>query len=153
MRVRMFKPRFARLVEAGTKRQTIRPLPKRMPKVGDPESWREWTGAPYRSPTREVARVELTGVSLINLGFGPGGFNSGAFELNVQISYMLPKTLIEFAQADGFSTITEMWAWFEAEHGLPFTGILITAKDLTEVNQANEEQNLVPSVAFCSSSL
>jgi hypothetical protein len=151
----MFKPRFARLVEAGTKRQTIRPLPKRMPKVGDPESWREWTGAPYRSPTREVARVELTGVSLINLGFGPGGFNSGAFEVKVQISkyYMLPKTLLEFAVADGFENISAMFQWFEAQHGLPFTGILITAKDLTEVNQANEEQNLVPSVAFCSNSL
>ena len=43
MRVRMFKPQFAPLVKAGTKRQTIRPVPKRLPQPGDLESWREWT--------------------------------------------------------------------------------------------------------------
>ena len=43
MRVRMFKPQFAPLVKAGTKRQTIRPVPKRLPQPGYLESWREWT--------------------------------------------------------------------------------------------------------------
>lgn len=65
MRVRMFQSRFSELISKGIKRQTIRPIPKRMPKEGDLESWREWTGRPYRSPTRKLAQVELQKVSEI----------------------------------------------------------------------------------------
>lgn len=42
--VRMFKPQFAPMVENGTKLQTVRPRPKRMPKEGDAISLRCWTG-------------------------------------------------------------------------------------------------------------
>ena len=70
MRVRTFKPQFAPLVKAGTKRQTIRPMPKRerdIPKEGDLESWREWTGKPYRSKQRELCQVRLILVCVVNL--------------------------------------------------------------------------------------
>lgn len=30
-----------------------------------------------------------------------------------------------FARADGFAGLEALLAWFRAEHGLPFTGILI----------------------------
>ena len=38
--VRMFKPQFAGLVERGENLQTVRPIPKRMPKPGDKISLR-----------------------------------------------------------------------------------------------------------------
>jgi hypothetical protein len=50
MKVLMFQPRFAPLVEAGTKTQTIRPVRRRPIVVGDELSLRAWTGLPYRSP-------------------------------------------------------------------------------------------------------
>jgi hypothetical protein len=130
MRVRTFKPQFAPLVESGVKRQTIRPTPKRIPKVGDHESWREWTGKPYRSPQRELARVELTGVESFKLEETP-------YEILVSLpDRPLKGGLIpidewnSFAKADGFNSMSDMVFWFESTHGLPFTGILILAKDL-----------------------
>jgi hypothetical protein len=74
--VKTFKPQFAPLVERGEKLQTVRPVPKRMPKPKD--------------------RISLP----------PG----------------------QFAVADGFSCWEEMRQWFEHQHGLPFTGILIRWK-------------------------
>lgn len=44
MKVYLFKLRFALLVEAGTKRQTIRPKRKHPTKVGDELSLRTWAG-------------------------------------------------------------------------------------------------------------
>lgn len=118
----MFKPRFAPLVESGVKRQTIRPFPsKHMPKAGDLESWREWTGLPYRSKQRELARVELTFVFPITIE--RGGISVEGDEKNLRrLAGAIPV-------ADGFASLEEMLKWFEAEHGLPFGGILIEAKD------------------------
>lgn len=111
--VRMFKPRFAALVEAGTKTQTVRPAPSRMPKAGDKLSLRTWTGKPYRSKQRvlreavveRVAHCEITETSVI---------------LN---SYAEPCD--DFARADGFRDFFDMQNWFRETHGLPFEGIAI----------------------------
>jgi hypothetical protein len=118
----MFKPQFAPLVESGGKRQTIRPIPKRMPKAGDKESWRQWTGLPYRSKTRELARVDLILVAPITLE----RIKSGT---RITIHAPIPAESSElFAAQDGFSSTMEMFDWFEKNHGLPFTGILIRSK-------------------------
>lgn len=117
MRVRMFKPQFAPLVKNGTKRQTIRPLPKRMPKVGDRESWREWEGKPYRSKQRELAQVELTEVRYIRI---TKDWEKGLF------AYPTRRAII---RKDGFRSVQDMLAWFLKNHGLPFRGILIKSKD------------------------
>ena len=119
----MFKPQFAPLVEAGSKRQTIRPTPKRMPKVGDHESWREWIGKPYRSEQRELAQVELTEVEPINIA------PEVATNLNMHNRQVFYDT-DALAKADGFKGWREMSDWFERTHGLPFTGILIRSKTL-----------------------
>lgn len=114
--VKTFKPRFAPLVEAGTKLQTVRPTPKRdqdMPHAGDRISCREWTGKPYASKQRmlregiieRVAHCEITNECVI--------VNSQAEPLQA------------FANADGFADEFEMWDWFKKTHGLPFEGILI----------------------------
>lgn len=119
MRVRMFKPQFALLVQAGTKRQTIRPMPKRMPKVGDKESWREWIGGAYRSKQRELVRVELTEIRRIKIMKGKA-YLSGKKLSNPEYH--------DLAHQDGFLTAWHMGDWFKQTHRLPFHGILIRAK-------------------------
>lgn len=140
MRVRMFKAQFAPLVRSGAKRQTIRPVPKgRRPQAGDLESWREWSGKPYRSKTVELAQVRVIAVNKIEI------FRDGPEPSDYQIlsdfnvSPALPKLADEFAQADGFKDMNEMLAWFDAQHGLPFKGILIRAENLTAENAENAE--------------
>ena len=129
MRVRTFKPQFAPLVKSGVKRQTIRPIPKRMPKVGDKESWRQWSGLPYRSPQIELARVEIVGVERIK-------FEETGREFLVSLPDRPPREALmpidewtDFAKADGFKGMRDMAIWFEQNHGLPFEGIVIRAKD------------------------
>lgn len=122
----MFKPRFAPMVKSGAKRQTVRPIPKRYPNVGDIESWREWSGKPYRSKQRELARVEIVGVYPISLTFRNG---LDHVRLSPSKIGLLPQAIEDFARADGFTSAGEMFEWFNATHGLPFKGILIVAKD------------------------
>jgi hypothetical protein len=121
MRARLFKPQFAPLVKAGTKRQTIRPLPKRMPQPGEVESWRQWSGRPYCSPQIELAQVRITAVDHIQI-------HRSMMVVNGVIQ--TPKQQIGIATADGFEMPIKMAIWFELTHGLPFTGILIKAEDL-----------------------
>lgn len=114
--VRMFKPRFAALVEAGTKTQTVRPTPARMPKAGDKLSLRMWTGKPYRSKQRELRAATVLHVAKIKLD-----------GLNMWFDGVLASDHKQrvFAIADGFSSAGEMRDWFENEHGLPFEGVVI----------------------------
>jgi len=115
----MFKPQFAPLVLNGSKRQTIRPTPKRMPKVGDKESWRKWSALPYRSPQVELAKVELKSVSQIKIvGYGMFILNGEDCTWN---------KAQEIARLDGFGSLHDMMTWFLKTHGLPFEGILIKA--------------------------
>jgi hypothetical protein len=114
--VRMFKPRFAALVEAGTKTQTVRPTPARMPKAGDKLSLRMWTGKPYRSKQREIRAATVLYVAKIKLDCFDMWFDG------VRASEAKQDA---FAIADGFSDCSEMLDWFENEHGLPFEGVVI----------------------------
>lgn len=111
--VRMFKPRFAALVETGEKLQTIRPTPKRMPKPGDRISLRCWVGAPYRSKQRVLREATISAVQRCEIS-GQGNVYVGGEPA--------PKG---FAKADGFRSHCEMVNWFRDQHGLPFAGVLI----------------------------
>lgn len=112
--VRMFKPQFAALVESNQKRQTIRPVPKRMPKAGDIQSNRVWTGRPYNSKQRILNEVVIKGVeSVVVSGSG------------VNLNGALLEHPDKFAQLDGFKDWAAMRDWFEREHGFPFIGIVI----------------------------
>ncbi len=126
----MFKPQFAPMVKSGAKRQTIRPVPKRMPKVGDHESWREWTGKPYRSGQRELAKIELISVERIQFDETPRELLVSLPDRPLKGALMPIDEWNDFAKADGFGSMFEMAQWFECEHGLPFNGILIKAKNL-----------------------
>ena len=121
--VRLFQPRFAPLVEAGSKTSTIRPVPKRAIRAGDVLDLRTWTGKPYRSKQRKLREAFCTAVTPIELCFI-------RHRLLVWLRGAKPKHLsrsaIEtLARRDGFSDAAEMADWFENAHGLPFEGVLI----------------------------
>lgn len=60
--VRMFKPRFVEVVRLGLKRQTVRPVPKRMPAPGDVIDCRYWSGRPYDAPQVRIGDGVITRV-------------------------------------------------------------------------------------------
>lgn len=119
--VRMFKPQFAPLVEAGTKCQTIRPLPTRIPERFDRIDCRAWIGKPYRSKQRKLQKGEITAVYFVEI-------SRSCFRL-ADIT-LASDSADKMATMDGFSDFNEMAEWFDCEHGLPFHGILITWRPL-----------------------
>jgi hypothetical protein len=114
--VRLFKPQFAELVRTGAKQQTLRPVPKRMPKPGDALSLRCWTGRPYRSAQVVLRNAEVTKVSSVRI------WQCGIEVAGVRLS---DSGMRLFALADGFACVQEMLDWFHETHGLPFAGIVI----------------------------
>ena len=115
--VRMFKPEFAPAVAAGTKRCTIRPVPKRAINAGDILDARQWTGRPYNSPQRHLRDGVIERVTPITI--------RNAREVNVGGRELSKKEIRNLALQDGFAGSFHMAAFFAQEHGLPFTGVLI----------------------------
>lgn len=115
--VRTFEPRFAWMVEAGIKRQTIRNLPSRIPLPGDLFSARAWTGVAYRSPQRILRVSPIIYVVSVRIGAGHC-FCAG-----------LPVTDLDgFAKADGFCGWVDLRSYFMQRHDLvaeDYEGILI----------------------------
>lgn len=119
MRVYTFKDRFASLVKAGNKRQTIRPTAKCKP--GDLLSLRRWSGRPYRSK-QEILLDGVICTGVYRVSIYP---NNVGIEWNSEPApnYL---SLDAFAQADGFADYNSMLAFFSAQYRLPFNGALIT---------------------------
>lgn len=117
MIVRMVKPQFANLVKSGEKCQTVRPVPKRMPKVGEAISLREWTGKPYRSKQRVLKESTVAMIWSVHI--------SANFGISVEGFLLGTEAQMDFAKADGFNTAQDMIDWFNYTHGLPFDGICI----------------------------
>jgi hypothetical protein len=118
--VLMFQPRFAALVKAGTKLQTIRPVPKRMPKAGDPISLRMWLGKPYRSKQVVLHESTIIKVEEVFITQGPAWPNFWFDGVR-----LTAPSALDFSQADGFTSPNELGKWFDSNYGLPFTGIVI----------------------------
>jgi hypothetical protein len=125
--VRMFKPRFAVMVENGTKLQTVRPRPKRMPKAGDTISLRCWTGLPYRSKQRVLRESIIAAVRTIEID---------SYAITIDGVRLHHQGEEEFAMADGFNSPGEMTAWFRDTHGLPFVGIVLYWHNVPDEPQA-----------------
>lgn len=119
MKVYLFKPRFARLVEAGTKRTTIRPKRNHPTKVGDLLSLREWTGNPYRSKHRVLAESVCKETKSIWIGYEEGSARNMCKMGNLLLT---GTEWDEIAKIDGFIGWEEMYCWFSDEHGIPFEG-------------------------------
>jgi len=114
--VRLFKPKFAGLVLSGEKCQTVRPIPKRMPKPGDTISLRCWTGKPYRSKQRILRDAEISRVEFVEISHD---------RIVIAGRKLTPDGEWAFSRADGFNTPQDMLDWFDATHGLPFIGVVI----------------------------
>jgi hypothetical protein len=122
--VRMFKPQFAAVVKSGLKRQTVRPVPKRMPAPGDRISLRMWSDKPYRSPQIILREAVITEV--VKIQIQPGRIRLAGFSDITKHPRRSSgdQTLDSFAMADGFESWAAMRDWFQAQHGLPFDGVL-----------------------------
>ena len=124
--VRMFKPQFAEMVRTGAKRQTVRPLPWRMPRAGDVIDCRMWSEKPYRSKQVKLCEVAIEQVVLIHIREDGLCINGLADGQMLKTEYPLQKEEMDrFAKADGFSDWAELAKWFQATHGLPFEGVMI----------------------------
>jgi len=127
--VRMFKPRFAKLVKAGKKLQTIRPIPKRIPRCGDTLSLRMWTGKPYRSKQRVLLETKLDRIEVIRIDengiIKPPGEGSILAVMGEKLCVLEGVNADRYARADGFKDWNEMRDWFNTEHGLPFDGVAL----------------------------
>jgi hypothetical protein len=117
MKVLMFKPQFAEAVEAGTKRQTVRPTRKSPIMAGDELSLRKWIGLPYRSPQILLRISTCTSTQPFEIT------REGYVKVDSQM--LITKELEEFAHADGFKNSDRLLIWFDETHGLPFRGTLI----------------------------
>lgn len=118
MRVIIFQPRFAELVRAGSKCQTIRKTARC--KTGDALSLRRWTGKPYRSK-QETLRTAIC-MSVESVSIGHGIFCDGIAVNGEECDTSARASL---SRADGFSCATDMLDWFRETHGLPFAGFII----------------------------
>jgi len=115
--VKMFRNRYEQQIIAGTKRQTIRPIPKDdryRPKRGDTIDCRLWTGKPYRSKQRSIASGTI--INVVEIAIHDRG---------VMLENRIPLDLDSFARADGFKDWEDMRSTFAEMHGLPFQGLMI----------------------------
>ncbi len=125
--VRLFKPRFAELIRSGAKRQTIRPMPKRMPEAGDIIDCRQWSGLPYRSKQIRVGQYKVEEVGAVVIRSWSVALT---FIDRRELMFAGSQKLRDFAQADGFDGWADMHEWFIENHDLPFHGILIKWRHL-----------------------
>ena len=117
----LFQERFAPLVAAGTKRQTIRKTARC--KVGDWVSLRRWSGKAYRSK-QEVLRTDVcTAVVQVRIDRDSVYFDAAKYSERQRARS--ERHLDRIAVLDGFKDWAEMRDWFESVHGLPFSGWLI----------------------------
>jgi hypothetical protein len=127
--VKFFFKRFAKLVESGKKTQTIRPVPKRIPRRGDILSLRVWNGIAYRSRQHILKEVPLYEIKVCHIHkdgiFMQPPEGSLCAIAGVKIIELKGLQADRFAHADGFENWEEMRKWFEEVHGLPFDGVVL----------------------------
>lgn len=134
MKVIMFQPQFAPLVEAGTKTQTVRPARRKAIKPGDLLSLRAWTGKPYRSKQRVLLEAQCTAVARISINQRRVGRGLSVVQQEISLDglSLVGREIDWFCKDDGFGSSVELFQWFEREHGLPFRGVLIKWKSTKE---------------------
>lgn len=113
----MFKPQFVPLIQSGSKRTTLRPIPKRRPEAGDVIDIREWASLPYRSKQLKIRTAPIVIVRdavIWDDGLVLDGLMLGSEAM-----------LDAIAKADGFDGWEQMYDWFKRSYSLPFHGILI----------------------------
>lgn len=127
MNVILCEQRFEQPILNGIKPNTIRHWRRDgrpRARVGETVSLRVWTGKPYRSKQREFAQAEVDFMFTVVIDA------KGVYRLETphRIHVVLVKR--KMARCEGFANWSEMKAWFESHHGLPFEGVLIHWKNL-----------------------
>lgn len=113
-----FQARFAPAVEAGAKTSTIRAIGKRRhARAGD--DLQLYTGQRTTS-CRMLKEAPCTAVRVIDIEADRIMVAGEVVRLGVDAVYAEA-----LARQEGFADAEEMVAWFEASHGLPFSGLLI----------------------------
>lgn len=124
-----FQSQFADDVECGNKCRTIRAPRKdgRNPKPGD--KLQLYTGMRHKGCRklaevicRRVRRVEIDHMGITLNGRKLYCGNAPAYQAGPCPEEDYDS---DFARADGFGTFQDMREFFEAQHGLPFKGLLI----------------------------
>ena len=110
-----FKKQFAPMVEAGTKRQTIRAKRKDGKNPHSGERLYLYTGLRTKS-CRKLGEAVCANVREIMID-GWGICLSGKWANHDE--------MMNIVKADGFTSWTDFLAFFRKEHGLPFWGLLI----------------------------
>lgn len=116
-----FKARFAPLVEAGIKLQTIRARRNdgRDPRIGD--KFYLYTGM-------RTARCRKLGEAICTERYPIiielDGLHSAFVVVRLDGELIQGNALADLARRDGFSDTCELIEWFDNEHGLPFEGYL-----------------------------
>lgn len=105
-----FQPRFASLISAGKKRQTIRRQRKNPIKEGD--TLYLFTGL-RTNKCHKIKTVTCIGVDTVVI-------NDAALDISRDVG-----SKEKFARADGFKNYAEMKEWFREKYGLPFIGTVI----------------------------
>lgn len=111
-----YKKRFAPMVEAGTKRQTIRAFRKdgRDPKPG--ETLFQYTG--LRTPACRKLREDVCkSTHQITI--------ESDLSVVIGIKHLNVCEEQDFARADGFNSANDFFDFFQKTHSLPFHGLLI----------------------------
>lgn len=111
-----FQERFAPLVEARTKTQTIRALRKRHARFREPVQL--YTGMRTRA-CRKLADPDPICFSLDDVGIGRDRF----WLIGRPDFDAIERDWV--ARLDGFEDFSEMRDWFGGTYGLPFRGVMI----------------------------
>lgn len=132
--VRTFQPQFWPALRSLEKLQTLRPLPKRMPQVGDLIDCRGWSAQPYRSKQLRILEATLSHVEPITIT------SAGAVHF-AEYSRLAFRNRYELARADGFPDWPTMFAWFAAAYRKQldddgFVDLILLRWDPTTVNLA-----------------
>jgi len=114
-----FQKQFAKVVESGEKRQTIRAKRKNRPKVG--QTAYLYTGVRTKA-CRKLGEYPIENVQSIMIG-GKGICFS--FDELGEYCESDPAMLDSIACEDGFENWNAMCDWFDKTYGLPFEGDLI----------------------------
>jgi hypothetical protein len=130
------------MVLDGTKDRTIRAERKRPIKVGDSLSLRRWTGRPYMS--KQEVLIEAVCIEIAKVLLEPCG---DRLHIRLNGDWIHEHSAVDaFAGADGFRSGTDMRAWFQSVHGLPFTGTMIRWKKTFDQVWRDAQRTVAPLV-------
>ena len=120
----LFQDRFVSKIRDGSKPHTIRGIRKgRQIQSGDTLSLRHWFSKPYRSKQVVIREVECTCARDIQIERNDREYGCGIVTIEGNTLDQIGCDLL--AKSDGFEWFSEMVAWFERTHSLPFVGRLI----------------------------